>query len=98
MKCWKNQKAIIKLLDGIGEDFQIGTKACSKKRFCEIVFVFTEYMDCWEEPKFAPNRRLLARYYGINEPTYKISDCQKFEDSDEGKILIHKIQKFCAEH
>ena len=95
----KIQKDVIKLLDEIGKDFKIGTKACSKRRFCEIVYVIKEHMDCWNEEKYVPSRHLLSRYYGFQqEPTYKISECRKFEQSEDGKILIHKIQKFCAEH
>ena len=98
--CDKSIKAdIARLLDEIRKDLKIGTKACSKRDFCNIVFVFTEYMTTgWKEQRYAPNRRLLALYYGIPEPTYKISECQKFEKTEDGKNLIRKIQAFCAKH
>ena len=90
---------VVKLLDEIRKDLKIGTKACSKRDFCNIVFVFTGYMTKgWKESRYAPNRRLLALYYGIPEPTYKISECRKFERTEDGKNLIRKIQAFCAKH
>ena len=96
----KIKKEIVKLLDDIRKDFKIGTKACSKRDFCEIVFVFTKYMttDLWRESRFAPNRHMLAKYYGIQEPTYKIKECKKFEKSEDGKNLIRKLQTFSEEH
>lgn len=87
-----------KFLDEIRKDFKIGTKACSKRDFANIVFVFTQYMDCWNETHFATNRRLLSEYYGIPETKYKLSECRKFEKTEDGKNLIRKIQEFCANH
>lgn len=87
-----------KFLDEMRKDFKIGTKACSKRDFANIVFVFTQYMDCWNESHFATNRKRLSEYYGIKETTYKISECRKFENTEDGKNLIRKIQDFCSKH
>ena len=94
----KIKKDVGNLLDEIRRDLKIGTKACSKKDFANIVFVFIKYLDCWKQRHFAPSRFRLAKYYGIPEPTYKIKDCKEYEKSEDGKILIRKLQEFNEAH
>lgn len=85
---------LIKFLDSLTEEFKIGTRACSKRDFANIVYVLMDNLSCWKEKRFATSKRILSMYYGVQEPQYKVSDCDEFLRTDEGKKLQSMIDKF----
>lgn len=86
---------LIKFLDSLTTEFKIGTRACSKRDFANIVFVLTEQLSCWEEKRYATSKRTLSQFYGLaKEPTYKVSDCSAFLKTEDGKRLRKMIKKF----
>ena len=88
----------IKLLNRIGVEFYIRSKACSKKEFAQIAWVIKEYCRVLNFNKYQPCRNTLARYYGIDVPTYKIKDGSDYLKTKNGRKLRKMIDEFCAEH
>lgn len=88
----------IKLLNKIGVEFHIRSKACSKKEFAQIAWVIKEYCRVLNFNKYQPCRNTLAHFYGIDVPTYKIKDGADYLKTKNGRKLRNMIDEFCAEH
>lgn len=92
----KNRDKLIKFLESLIKECKIGTRACSKRDFVNIVYALSTKLSCWKEKRFAPSKRVLSLFYGMQEPTYKVnvSDYSKYIETAEGKELLSRIEKF----
>ena len=92
----KNRDELIKFLESLLEECKIGTRACSKRDFVNIVCALSTNLSCWREKRFAPSKRVLSMFYGIQEPTYKVNarDYSAFVNTTEGKTLLSRIERF----
>lgn len=88
------QKKLIKFLESLTDEMKIEMRSCSKRDFANIVYVLSQYLSCWKEKRYATSKRVLSMFYGIPEPTYKISDPSDYIKTPEGKKLLTLIDKF----